>query len=56
MATTSMARQENAGIKMGGPIQKQPTFNWRVEDKYEELQNFKLEVGDMSQNFNLGQT
>ena len=37
MASTGMARQENAGIKMSGPILKQPTFNWRAEDKYEEL-------------------
>ena len=33
MASTSMARQENAGIKMSRPILKQPTFNWRAEDK-----------------------
>ena len=37
MATTSMARQENAGIKMRGPIMNQPTFNWRAQDKYEGL-------------------
>ena len=33
MATTGMARQENAEIKMSGPILKQPTFNWKAEDK-----------------------
>ena len=27
IATTSMARQENAGTKMNGPILKQPMFN-----------------------------
>ena len=37
MASTGMARQKNAGIKMGGPILKQPTFNWIDEDKYKEL-------------------
>ena len=37
MATTGMARQENAEIKMSRPILKQPTFNWRAKDKYEEL-------------------
>ena len=55
LATASMARQENQGSKMGGPIQKQPMFNYRAEQKYEELQNFKLEVSNMSQNCNLGQ-
>ena len=55
MATTGRARQENAGIKMSRPILKQPTFSWRAEDKYEELQNFRLEVSNMLQNYNLGQ-
>ena len=27
-----------------GPIMKQPTFNWDTEDKYNELNNFRLEV------------
>ena len=56
MATNGMTRQEHSGIKMSGPIWKQPTFNWRAENKYEELQNFKLEVINMLQNYNLGQT
>ena len=56
MATAVMARQENPGTKMSGPILKQPTFNWKAEDKHEELQNFKLEVSNMLQDFSLGQT
>ena len=37
MASTGMARQENAGIKISNLILKQPTFNWRAKDKYFEL-------------------
>ena len=55
MASTGMARPENAVIKMNGPILKQPMFNWRAEDKYEELQNFELEVSNMLQNCTLDQ-
>ena len=36
MATAGMARQENLGTKMSGPILKQSMFNWKAEDKYEE--------------------
>ena len=54
MVITGMARQENAGTKMSELILKQPMLNWRAEDKYEELQNLKLEVSYMSQNYNLG--
>ena len=25
-------------------ITKQPTFNWKAEDKYQELQNFEIEI------------
>ena len=28
---------------------------WRADDKYKWLQNFELEVGNMLQNYNLGQ-
>ena len=35
---------------------KQPAFNWNAKDKYEELQNFRLEESNMLQNYNLGQT
>ena len=48
-----MTRQENSGTKMSGPIMQQPTFNWKAEDKYEELQNFEPEVSNMLQNYNL---
>ena len=35
---------------------KQPMFDWSTKDKYAEPGNFKLEVSNMLQNFNLGQT
>ena len=56
MAVASTSRQENAGFKMSGSIMKQPTLNRNAKDKYEELQTFKLEVSNMLQNYNLGQT
>ena len=39
MAVASTLKQENTGLKMSGSIMKWPIFN-----KYEELQNIKLEV------------
>ena len=40
---------------MSGPIMKEPTFDQNTKDKYAELRNFKLEVSNMLQSFNLGQ-
>ena len=37
-------------------ILKQPMFNWKAGDKYEELQNLELEVSNMLQNYTWGQT
>ena len=56
MATACTSRQDNAGLNMSGPIMKQPRFNWNAKDKYKELQNFKLDVSNILQNYNLGQT
>ena len=52
---TSAARAENIGHRMPGPIMKQPTFDWSAKDKYVKLRNFKLEVKNMLQNFNISQ-
>ena len=27
-----------------GPAQRQPTFDWKAKDKYQELVNFETEV------------
>ena len=52
MAMVITSKQDNAGLKMSGSIMKQPALNWNAKDKYEELQNFKLEVHNMLQNYN----
>ena len=56
MAAAGTSRQGNSGLKMSRSIMKQPTFNWNAKDKYEKMHNFKLEVSNMLQNYNLGQT
>ena len=56
MATAGTSRPNNIRPKMSGPIMKQSTFDWGTKDKFAELQHFKLEVNNMLQNFNLGQT
>ena len=56
MVATSTSRQDNAGLKMNKPIMKQPMFHWNAKDKYEELQNLKLEVINRLHSYNLGQT
>ena len=53
ITTAGTARTENMGPKMSGPIMKQPTFDWSTKDKYAKLRNFKLEVRNMLQNFNI---
>ena len=35
---------------------KQPLFNWSAKYNYKELQNFRLEVSSMLQNYNSCQT
>ena len=41
---------------MSRPILKQPTFNWRADGKYEDLDIFEPKVRNMLQNVILGQT
>ena len=43
------------GPKLGGPSLKQPTFAWSSTDKYAELRNFKLEVNNIFQMYNINQ-
>ena len=43
MAAAGAERTQNIAFKLDGPIIKQPTFNWEVEDKYNELKNSELE-------------
>ena len=40
-ATARAQKPQNTGPKLGRPIIKQPTFDWRSIDKYAELMNFE---------------
>ena len=42
--TVNNARPVHAAPRSGSPAQKQPTFDWKVQDKYQELCNFEIEV------------
>ena len=41
--------------RMGGPALKQPTFDWKIPDKYHELCNFKIEIKNifLTNNYNI---
>ena len=56
IAADGTSRQDSAEPRMSGPIMKGPTFDQSTKDKYAELRNLKLEVSNMLQSFNLGQT
>ena len=40
------------GPKLGGPVLKQPQFNWEAADKYTEWKAFILEVRNMLSTYN----
>ena len=43
MAAATAERPESmAGPKIGRPTIKQPSFNWKEDDKYGKLKNFRL--------------
>ena len=54
-STENNKRVHNAGPKIGGPLMRQPTFNWSCTDKHTELGTFKFEVKNMFQNYNINQ-
>ena len=56
IALTRPERTQNVGPRLGGPMMKEPTFNWEAEDKYNELKNFRLEVNHISKSYNMPQT
>ena len=45
-------RQEVQGPKLGGPLLKQPQYNWEVADKYTEWKAFILEVRNVLSTYN----
>ena len=55
MAAAGAERTPNAGPKLGGPIMKQPTFDWSSTDKYTKFRIFKFEVKNMFQNYSISQ-
>ena len=44
------------GPKLGGPMLKQPYFNWEATDKYTEWKTFILEVRNVLSTFNAQET
>ena len=39
--------QSKVGPKIGRPAMKQPSFNWKADDKYSRLKTFSLEVSNI---------
>ena len=52
-SVASTARTESVGPKVGIAVMKQPKFKWDMEDKYNELQNFRLEGNDIFRSYNM---
>ena len=42
---------QNVGPRQSRPIKKQPTFNWEVEDKNNELKNLRLEINNIFKSY-----
>ena len=58
MEDSSWTRSEptSTGPKFGGPTVRQPTFDWGSTDRYAELRNFRLEVNNILQFYNISNT
>ena len=57
MAETQVQRMPSTtGPKLGGPVLKQPNFNWEATDKYTEWKAFILEVRNMLSTYNAKET
>ena len=52
-ATTAERPQGVAGPKIGKPVMKQPTSKWEMEDKYNKLKTFRLEVNNILSTYNM---
>ena len=56
MAVAATERsQSTAGPKIGGPITKQPTFNWEADNKYNKLKTLRLDVNNILSTYNMPQ-
>ena len=47
MAVARAERTQNTGPRVGGPMMKEPTFNWEAEDRNNKLKNFRIEVNNI---------
>ena len=47
MAVSRVERTQNVGPRLGRPVMKEPTFNWKAEDMYNELKNFRLDINNI---------
>ena len=47
MALTGAERTQNVETRLGWPVMKQLTFYWEAEDRYNELENFRLELNNI---------
>ena len=57
LAKTSVQRMPNtAWPKIGGPMLREPNFNWESTDKYTEWKAFILEVRNVLTTYNLQET
>ena len=53
MAEMQLRMEETQqGPKIGGPVLKQPQFNWDATDKYSEWKAFMLEVKNVLSTYN----
>ena len=50
------SQPSSAGSKIGGPTLRKLTFDWGSRDKYVELRNFRLEVNNILQSYNVNNT
>ena len=54
MAETQAQRMPNtSGPKVGGPMLRQPSFNWKATEKYTKWKAFILEVRNVMTTYNL---
>ena len=53
--TQSRVEETQWGPKIGGPVLKQPQFNWDAADKYSEWKAFILEVKNVLSTYNTPQ-
>ena len=55
MAVAGTERTHNLGPRLIEPSMKEPTFNREVEDKNNELKNFRLEVNNIFKSYSMQQ-